>query len=124
MTYIRDTLLRPTMDESSLSTLGSLLTFTHGDVVKGVMSAPRNKIASSQDSYLVRILRLLGKEIRAIRGIEWKTMGQKGRPPSASGKNHAKPPPAPAPTPTPAQISSSRNEQPSTPWKQHLAPQD
>jgi len=124
VTYIRDTLLRPTMDESSLSTLGSLLTFTHGDVVKGVMSAPRNKIASSQDSYLVRILRLLGKEIRAIRGIEWKTMGQKGRPPSASGKNHSKPPAAPAPTPAPTQISSNINEPHSTPWKQHLAPQD
>lgn len=120
VTYIRDTLLRPTMDESSLSTLGSLLTFTHGDVVKGVMCAPRNKNAKSHDSYLVRILRLLGKEIRAIREVEWNTMGQKGRPPSVSAENHVKPP---APTDT-MQTNTTMAQKPSTPWKQHLTPQD
>jgi len=87
---LRDTLLRPTMDESCLSTLASLLTFTHTNVIKGVICAPPNPTTKesftsmdhSQDdstddtrfapnSYLVRILRLLGTEIKMIRQIEW-----------------------------------------------------
>merc|ERR1712161_103419 len=70
VTYLRDTLLRPTMDENSLSSLASLLTFTHADVVKGVtcsssISKKKNIISSVQktsDSYLVQILRVLGRE--------------------------------------------------------------
>lgn len=120
VTYIRDTLLRPTMDESSLSTLGSLLTFTHADVVKGIMCTPRNKNSVSKDSYLVRILRLLGKEIVAIREFEWKIMQQRGRPPGISGKNHSRI----AASSNSSQNNTNSNEHVSTPWKQHLVPQD
>jgi len=120
VTYIRDTLLRPTMDESSLSTLGSLLTFTHADVVKGIMCTPRNKNSASKDSYLVRVLRLLGKEIIAIREFEWKIMQQKGRLPGLSGKNNLKA----TGSSNSSQTNSHSNEQCSTPWKQHLVPQD
>ena len=119
VTYIRDTLLRPTMDESSLSTLGSLLTFTHADVVKGVMCLPRNKNAKSHESYLVRILRLLGKEIRAIRQHEWEATEQNGRSERASDKNHKS-------SAAVTTIDSLQNnyQQPSTPWNQYLIPQD
>jgi len=122
VTYLRDTLLRPTMDESSLSTLASLLTFTHAEVVKGVMctsppispshlqqqrqhhpqaqfhqhhdddfdhalqsmaaaveSTQHNDEPNTytkdndqpQDSYLVQVLRMLGREVKAIRKMEW-----------------------------------------------------
>ncbi len=102
------------MDESSLSTLGSLLTFTHAEVVKGVMCAPRNKNAASHESYLVRILRLLGEEIRAVREIEWQTIEQKGRPSKSHSKQSA----------GGALLNSGNNDVHSTPWEQHLAPQD
>jgi hypothetical protein len=95
--YLRDTLLRPTMDESSLSTLSSLQTFTNADVVKGVTISPQpqrhNSSASSmegyghhhehghhvdngqdvqtQDSYLVRVIRMLGVELHALCHMEW-----------------------------------------------------
>jgi protein phosphatase-4 regulatory subunit 3 len=62
------------MDESSLTTLGSLLTFTQADVVKGVIYAPdrpHNNSTKSSDSYLEQVLGLLGKEIMAIREVEW-----------------------------------------------------
>jgi protein phosphatase-4 regulatory subunit 3 len=108
------------MDESSLSTLGSLLTFTHADVVKGIMCTPRYNNSGSKDSYLVRILRLLGKEIIAIREFEWKVMQQKGRLPGFSGKNNSKI----AGSSNSSQNNSTSNEQASTPWKQHLVPQD
>ena len=61
--YLKDTLLRPTMDESSLSTLSSLQTFTHADVVKGVTmsqvgSEDRGDLL--KDSYLAKVIRTLG----------------------------------------------------------------
>jgi protein phosphatase-4 regulatory subunit 3 len=62
--YLRDTLLRPTMDESSLSTLSSLQTFTHADVVKGVTMSPAgtdDKGELLKDSYLAKVLRMLGR---------------------------------------------------------------
>ena len=93
VTYLRDTLLRPTMDDSCLSTLASLLTFTHTNVLKGVICAPQNPPITDQamnrttydrrdhaaahdtrfspHSYLVRVLRLLGTEIKLIRKMEW-----------------------------------------------------
>ncbi len=64
VTYLRDTLLRPTMDENSLSTLSSLMTFTHADVVKGVTQG-------GDDSYLVKVLRMLATEIAVITQMEW-----------------------------------------------------
>ena len=67
VTYLRDTLLRPTMDENSLSTLSSLQTFTHADVVKGVTQG-------GEDSYLVKVLRLLGTEISVIAQMEWNNL--------------------------------------------------
>lgn len=116
VTFIRDTLLRPTMDESSLSTLSSLLTFTHADIIKGVMCAPRNQNAKSPDSYLVQIIRMLGKEIIAIREIEWEAIERKGRPPKPS-KSHLK-------SSTPTNSVSGNIQSSFTVWTQHLAPQD
>jgi hypothetical protein len=73
--YLRDTLLRPTMDESSLSTLSSLQTFTHADVVKGVTMSPEggddHKGELLKDSYLVRVIRMLGSELHALCKLEW-----------------------------------------------------
>lgn len=81
--YLRDTLLRPTMDESSLSTLASLLQFTQAEVVRGVTFCPPLSTEDTlsklnmgglgrqkQDSYLMKVLRMLGREIRALREIE------------------------------------------------------
>jgi len=80
--YLRDTLLRPTMDESSLSTLASLLTFTQSEVVRGVTFYPTASSthdeeqlqSKKRDSYLTRVLRLLGKEIKALRKAESATV--------------------------------------------------
>ena len=87
--YLRDTLLRPTMDESCLSTLSSLQTFTHADVIKGVtMSScdptPYNNNNTSstaeltaevseelRDSYLVRVMRKLGTDLYTLRYLNW-----------------------------------------------------
>jgi hypothetical protein len=69
--YIKDTLLRPTMDESSLSTLSSLETFTHSDVVKGVTMAGAEADGSLYDSYLVRVMDMLCVELHSISVTEW-----------------------------------------------------
>jgi protein phosphatase-4 regulatory subunit 3 len=56
--YMRDTLLRPTMDENCLSTLSSLQTFTHADVVKGVTMSPVGSDDEGEllrDSYLAKV---------------------------------------------------------------------
>jgi hypothetical protein len=89
VTYLRDTLLRPTMDENSLSTLSSLMTFTHADIVKGVMCVvPSRQILGEsieaaaaaaaanlkKESYLVRVLRMLGHEVGALRAMEWQNL--------------------------------------------------
>ena len=76
--YLRDTLLRPTMDESSLSSLASLLKFTQREVVEGVISpyhgedekASIDKKHVNQTSYLIKVLRMIGREMKAIREIE------------------------------------------------------
>jgi protein phosphatase-4 regulatory subunit 3 len=71
--YLRDTLLRPTMDESSLSTLSSLQTFIYGDVIKGVTysSSPSMDL---KDSYLVRVIRMLGIELHSLNNLDWSEM--------------------------------------------------
>eukprot|EP00547_Thalassionema_nitzschioides_P005446 CAMPEP_0194202828 /NCGR_PEP_ID=MMETSP0156-20130528/2753_1 /TAXON_ID=33649 /ORGANISM="Thalassionema nitzschioides, Strain L26-B" /LENGTH=1160 /DNA_ID=CAMNT_0038928433 /DNA_START=97 /DNA_END=3579 /DNA_ORIENTATION=+ len=106
--YLRDTLLRPTMDESSLSTLSSLQTFTHADVVKGVTS-PLKKSTMKDDSYLIRVMRMLGMEVRNIGELEWEDLEKDeislSRPES----------------PQPAVVASDVHR---SGWKQHLAPQD
>ena len=90
--YLKDTLLRPTMEEGSLTTLASLLHFAHNDVVRGVTSCTTasagpastssvedgndNSASSSlqqnkyEDCYLARILRMLGTELYCIRVLE------------------------------------------------------
>jgi hypothetical protein len=128
--YLRDTLLRPTMDEGSLSTLSSLQTFTHADVVKGVTMSPAgtdDKGELLKDSYLAKVLRMLGRELHALCKMEWEELEnlpagtnidtwlaqRQEEPPAdpstivASGKNY----------PQPQEMST-------TTWKQHLAPQD
>ncbi len=122
VTYIRDTLLRPTMDESSLTTLGSLLTFTHADVVKGVMCAPdpsRNKSMKSSQSYLVQVLRMLGNEVLAIREVEWQMIDPKSCHIEAESTqcHHSS-------NEVASFQRSNSYESPDKPWKQHLAPQD
>lgn len=91
VTYLRDTVLRPTMDESSLSTLGSLAQFTQSDIVNGVMrislssdkmrdrhvARPQTPMLSKPienedvESYYFKILRVLGTEIKAILKLKW-----------------------------------------------------
>ncbi len=109
------------MDESSLTTLSSLLTFTHADIVKGVMCAPDpscNKAMKSSDSYLVQVLRLLGKEIRAIRELEWESITNLSHHDSISMTSDNSIVDARSLSP----ISSYDSRD--SPWKQHLVPQD
>lgn len=106
VTYLRDTLLRPTMDESSLSTLSSLQTFTHTDVVKGVTSPIKNTSVKG-DSYLVQVMRMLGKEVRAINELEWELLDAHGTQPGRSESPQA------------VVVSGGHST-----WNQHLAPQD
>lgn len=94
------------MDESSLSTLASLQTFTHTYVVKGVTSPIKNA-AVMGDSYLVRVMRTLGQEVRAITELEWDHLDSKN------------PAPARPQSPQPVIIRAAN-----TTWNQHLAPQD
>jgi hypothetical protein len=126
--YLRDTLLRPTMDESSLSTLSSLQTFTHADVVKGVtMSSIGTEDQGEllKGSYLARVIRMLGRELEAICKMEWEELED-----LPAGTNiQALLAQRQEESPTdPSTIVASGNypQSPkmSTTWKQHLAPQD
>jgi len=141
--YLRDTLLRPTMDESSLSTLSSLQTFTHADVVKGVTISPppppqlhteadghggvhahhdHDKDVSAQDSYLVRVIRVLGVELHALCHMEWAEL--EAMPAGSTTFADAEE----MPTDPSIVVSSGKfipyNQKISTTWQQHLAPQD
>jgi protein phosphatase-4 regulatory subunit 3 len=102
VTYLRDTLLRPTMDENCLSTLSSFQTFTHSHVVKGVTQG-------GNESYLCQIMTLLGKELPMIADMEWTALEhpEQGMEPT----NEAA-----------AAAAETKNE--TTCWKQHVAPQD
>lgn len=138
--YLRDTLLRPTMDESSLSTLSSLQTFTHADVVKGVTISPPipqlhsatdghghdhhghdGKDVSAQDSYLVRVIRVLGVELHALCHMEWTEL--ENRP---AGANIF--PDADVMATDPSIVVTGgkylESQKLSATWRQHLAPQD
>ncbi|KAL3941205.1 MAG: hypothetical protein SGARI_000677 [Bacillariaceae sp.] len=126
--YLRDTLLRPTMDESSLSTLSSLQTFTHADVVKGVTMSPTGSDDRGEllrDSYLAKVIRILGRESDAICEVEWKELetipdGTDVQALLAKRQQEAHPDPSTI-------VASGRYPQAqkmSTIWKQHLAPQD
>ena len=147
--YLRDTLLRPTMDESSLSTLSSLQTFTHADVVKGVTISPpspqihsssasstegghghhhehgnlhhdEGKDESERDSYLVRVIRMLGVELHALCHMEWAELEAQPSAPRFSGIEEL--PGDPSTVVTSGKYPES--EKMSATWKQHLAPQD
>jgi protein phosphatase-4 regulatory subunit 3 len=120
------------MDENSLSTLSSLMTFTHADVVKGVTQG-------GDDSYLVKVLRMLATEISVITQMEWNQLQEQQSSellPTAAKENittttgsvHHQAPPSPAPSSI-SELSfraeSKKDETTtSTSWKQHLAPQD
>ena len=126
--YLRDTLLRPTMDESSLSTLSSLQTFTHADVVKGVTMSPAgtdDKGELLKDSYLAKVLRMLGRELHALCKMEWEELEN-----LPAGTNvdiwlaqRQEEPPA---DPSTIVVSGKypQSQEMATTWKQHLAPQD
>ncbi len=118
VTYLRDTLLRPTMDENSLSTLSSLMTFTHADVVKGVTQG-------GDDSYLVKVLR---NQLQEQQSSELLPTAAKENITTTTSSVHHQAPPSPAPSSI-SELSfraeSKKDETTtSTSWKQHLAPQD
>jgi hypothetical protein len=117
--YLRDTLLRPTMDESSLSTLSSLQTFTHADVVKGVTVSESSDV-SLKDSYLVRVIRMLGVELHAITILEWAEL--EAQVPEATVKTESF---RQDELPTDPSIVMVKNAvTTSATWSQYLAPQD
>lgn len=127
--YLRDTLLRPTMDESSLSTLSSLQSFTHSDVVKGVTMSPAgNDDKRGQllgDTYLANVIRVLGRELYSICDTEWEELESSDgniRSLLAQLKEQELLPSDPFTI-----VETGKDPQPekiSTIWKQHLSPQD
>lgn len=126
--YLKDTLLRPTMDENSLSTLSSLQTFTHADVVKGVTMSPIESDDRGdllRDSYLAKIIRILGHEMDAICESEWKDLEVLESEKDVHvllTKQHEEPL-----SDTSTLVASGKYPQSQkmpTKWKQHLAPQD
>ena len=128
VTYLRDTLLRPTMDESSLSTLSSLQTFTHTDVVKGVTVSPLGSDENGdllKDSYLAKIIRILGREVEAVCDMEWRELEDMPTDGDVEAllKAQAKEPE----TDTSTVVVTGQYPQSqklSRVWKQYLAPQD
>jgi hypothetical protein len=127
--YLRDTLLRPTMDESSLSTLSSLQTFTHADVVKGVTMSPvEDQVELLKDSYLAKVIRILGRESDAICQVEWEELEMLPPHEVLSTLRTRRQNDVTQFDPSTTVISGSTTyaESPeiSTIWKQHLAPQD
>lgn len=128
VTYMRDTLLRPTMDESSLSTLSSLQTFTHADVVKGVTMSPAGTDERGdllKDSYLAKIIRILGRELEAVCDLEWRDWEDF----PADGDIEAlirKQAQEPATDPSTVVVTGKypQSQKLSRVWKQYLAPQD
>lgn len=135
--YLRDTLLRPTMDESSLSTLTSLLQFTHGDVVRRVSlcttvnssfdDSTDKKI--KQDSFLVKVLKVMGNEVKAIKEIESeyeKTDCQQNQPSEETNVIHSQSARLEIDNSSSFsnEIVNKSNLSCSTQWTQHLLPQD
>lgn len=128
--YLRDTLLRPTMDESALSSLGSLQTFTHADVVKGVTMSSNGDV-SLKDSYLIRVIRLLGVETDAVGRLEWSELEAD---PDAGGIETASLTttpmlalaelPADEMVPDGSTVVGRHGLDGTATWKQYLAPQD
>jgi protein phosphatase-4 regulatory subunit 3 len=119
--FLRDTLLRPTMDESALTTLSSLLTFTHADVVKGVMLSGSGKEVVLKDSYLVRVIRLLAVEIYTLAALDWIDLENHANGESKSALTVAPDDDFLVGDPSIVVGEASLN---TTSWKQYLAPQD
>ena len=117
--YLRDTLLRPTMDESALSTLSSLQTFTHADVVKGVMMSGSGKEVDLKDSYLVRVIRMLGVEVHTLSILEWAEL--ESQPLEALDVQQQ---PRDEFAATDPSIVVGKHSLDTATWKQYLAPQD
>eukprot|EP00934_Nitzschia_sp_Nitz4_P004428 Nitzschia sp. Nitz4//scaffold13_size275219//163460//167406//NITZ4_000886-RA/size275219-augustus-gene-0.266-mRNA-1//-1//CDS//3329536050//4418//frame0 len=126
--YILETLLRPTMDEGSLSTLSSLQTFTHADVIKGVTMGPSNSTQNRgalNDSYLAKIIRVLGTELEIVGRMEWDELES-----SLMGSDAEKVAPmevleAKQEVPSNASADTTETAKPkSSIWRQHLVPQD
>jgi len=103
--YLRDTILRPTMDESSLSTLSSLGSFISTDVVRGVMVPPNEGI---EGSYLSRILKVFATELIEVRKLEHQGAKKNGGVLPLLMRN----------------VVPSTAQPPPGPWAQHLSPQD
>ena len=107
VTYLRDTMLRPTMDESSLSTLSSLQTFTHTDVVKGVTVS------------------ILGREVEAVCDMEWRELENLPSDGDVEAllREQAK---EPETDPSTVVVTGKypQSQKLSRVWKQYLAPQD
>ena len=68
-TYLRDTLLRPTMDDGSISTLSSYIYFTHADVIREVTAHSPDALEGvskdgllGEDCYLLRVLKCLAED--------------------------------------------------------------
>ena len=118
--YLKDTLLRPTMDESSLSTLSSLQTFSHADVVKGVTMSPNGEEVSLTESYLVRVIRMLGVELHAICVLEWNELDSPSDDSEKMRDNHDD---LLYGTRDPSTVVG-KNPLHGTTWRQYLAPQD
>ena len=117
--YLKDYLLRPTMEESCLSTLASLAQFTQSDIIKGVMHTmphqnDQNNPNKVGESYFAKVLRVLGTEIKVIRKIQFD-----GSDKSEEAANLALDEQKP---------SSDTDMQPETNnrtiWSQHVVPQD
>ena len=133
--YLKDTLLRPTMDESSLSTLSSLQTFTHADVVKGVTmsqvgSEDRGDLL--KDSYLAKVIRTLGHEMDEICNLEWKELealqeesfGKKSVRSLLAKRQREESLSSASRDQSTVIVSGKYSQKLTTIWKQHLAPQD
>ena len=121
VTFLRDNVLRPTMDESSLSTLVSLAQFTQSDIIKGVITAPKIQFAaggensstgSSGLSYLTKIIHLLEAEIDALRTINADRDSSGDTAVGHSPQNEH------------SSSEGGEDDVAVTMWQQHLAPQD
>eukprot|EP00956_Cyclotella_meneghiniana_P007945 scaffold10562_cov90-Cyclotella_meneghiniana.AAC.2 len=116
--YLKDFILRPALEESSLSTLASLAQFTQSDIIKGVIHAvpQENDPNGVVENYFTKVLRVLGNEIESIRRIQGGDMVKSEELSNLIDFDHARNDTG----------HSSSNSQPdnSTIWSQHVVPQD
>ena len=113
------------MDKSSLSTLASMQTFIHTDVVKGVSSPIKNRNGEEgEESYLIQVLRLLGTEIATIIDKEWSKLEklEEGQPDHEPATNRVVA--VPTTYNTKGNTSTTKNTGNPCSWEQHVVPQD